>query len=61
VSDDWCLYDEVHREALHDWLNERPPPERPAPAEYEGLGGPPPPRPDAPDLLEDLGSLPPQR
>jgi hypothetical protein len=27
------LYDDVHREAVHDWLDEREPPERPSAAE----------------------------
>jgi hypothetical protein len=27
--------DDVHREALHDWLDERPPVRRPDPCEYE--------------------------
>jgi hypothetical protein len=27
--------DDVRREALHDWLDERPPVERPDPCEYE--------------------------
>ena len=29
------LHDDVEREALHDWLNERPPRERPDRCEYE--------------------------
>jgi hypothetical protein len=26
--------DDVHRDARHDWLDNRPPPERPDPCEY---------------------------
>jgi hypothetical protein len=37
--------DDVRQEALHDWLAERPPPERPDPCEYEedepSMGGMP--------------------
>jgi len=31
------LYDDVYRESLRDWLDERPPRERPSRDEYEDL------------------------
>lgn len=48
---DWCIYDEVYDEAVHDWLNERALDyEPPDPADYQDLAAPPRAKPVSGDL-----------